>query len=161
MKTVIESAKAAKDASASVALLDTGEQTLKDTQQTVEQDLQRFRDEENRLTPLLTESKVAWASRSSELAGREREEQQLRETLATLTQQSEQYRKLRPAKTIHHNDSLIESKGGQGSDLQPCAGLYASYCSHAMGRQTSNAPCVYGSGSDRCWRRHRTPTPAP
>jgi chromosome segregation protein len=74
-----------------ITRMDTDEQTLRDAQQTVEQDLQRFRDEENRLTPLLTESKVAWASKSSELSGREREEQQLKETLATLTQQSDQY----------------------------------------------------------------------
>lgn len=75
---------------AAVATLERDNQMIKDQQQQMETEIARRRDEENLLAPQLTEAKVAWATQTSELASREREEQKLREAVASLQQQMEQ-----------------------------------------------------------------------
>jgi chromosome segregation protein len=81
-----------KNTEASLAALQDKEQKLKEQEQALEGELQKQREEESRLAPLLTESKVAWATQSNEMASREREEQKLKESISTNTQQIEQYR---------------------------------------------------------------------
>lgn len=77
---------------ASLAGLDTDETQAKERLASAESEMQRFREEETLLTPLLTEAKVAWATHANELSSREREEQKLQESIASLAEQLAQSR---------------------------------------------------------------------
>jgi chromosome segregation protein len=76
----------------SLIRIETEEQAMKARQQELEAAIQQQRDEENHVTPLLTEAKVTWATQASEIAGREREEERLKESIVALTQRLEQSR---------------------------------------------------------------------
>jgi len=76
----------------SIALLDTQEKDVRLNLQTVTQRIQSAREEENLLSPLVTESKVAWATQSNELSSRRREEEKLKENARLLDERTEQAR---------------------------------------------------------------------
>ncbi len=79
----------------------------------IDSTLRAAREEENQITPLLTESKVAWATQANELSGRTREEEKLRSDIQNIALASEQARnesaetdnKIIEQKTIQHNES--------------------------------------------------------
>ncbi|MHB9154292.1 MAG: chromosome segregation protein SMC, partial [Endomicrobiales bacterium] len=73
-----------------LAALEGEEQKAREQLQLSEAEIRGHREEENRLAPLLTEAKVAWATQCNELSGREREAQKLDESLAALKAQSVQ-----------------------------------------------------------------------
>jgi Chromosome segregation ATPases len=77
---------------ASLAALEADEKQARERLAEAEKEIQANRDEETQLTPLLTESKVAWATHASELESREREEKKIQESIETLTAQTVQAR---------------------------------------------------------------------
>lgn len=68
------------------------EQALKQSQQNLHAEIEHLRQQENHLVPLLTESKVAWATQANELTGRKREEEKLQESITILNNRLEQFR---------------------------------------------------------------------
>ncbi|MEI8217730.1 MAG: hypothetical protein WCG51_01610, partial [Elusimicrobiota bacterium] len=68
------------------------EQSLNEDLLRHETDQHKQRTQEESVAPLLTEAKVVWATQSSELSSRQREEQKLSEMTADTRRQIEQYR---------------------------------------------------------------------
>lgn len=70
--------------------LEADERAQRERQQQIDHDIAGQRDEENRMGPILTEAKVAWATQSNEVSGREREERHLKESIESFVKQREQ-----------------------------------------------------------------------
>lgn len=78
---------------ASLCELQAREENIRRLQLEIETNIRTLRDEETAMLPLVTESKVAWATGANELSSRKREEQRLKETIAYNLQHFEQSRK--------------------------------------------------------------------
>jgi chromosome segregation protein len=96
----------------SIAQADADESSVRDQQQQLERDIEGQRDEENRMTPLLMEAKVTWATQSNEMASREREEQHLRDTIENIIRQHEQDQ----AELLAIDTRLVELKNVQETE---------------------------------------------
>jgi chromosome segregation protein len=104
----------------SLATIVTEEEALKEKQRSLNTELQKFRDEESVLAPVLTESKVAWATQSNELAGRLREEEKLKETVTSTIAKIEQYK----TELAINQTRIIEQKTIQESESENLKSLY-------------------------------------
>ncbi len=88
-KGIVEQMTAAAE---SLAKLEAEEQAATVRQQQIITEVQSLRDEEALLAPLMTEAKVTWATKASDLSSRQREEEKLHETTAALLQRLEHAR---------------------------------------------------------------------